>query len=159
MVLRRVVAWPYRNCSRLSSGDVQVEEMAYAAGHREVAEKECDHIVVLPDTPLAGDPSKTNAGDVVGSRAAAVAAGGRAEAGGAGIAAIGEVREVVVDNQPMGEVAPGEVVLEAGNTWEKGCPGKNSRWELFCGNEKDRRCDMAAMAIFFQARQVLRRAG
>jgi hypothetical protein len=55
-----------------------------------------------------------DAGDVVGSRAAAaVAAGDRAEAGGAGIAAIGE--EVV--DTPMEEEAPAEEVQEVGNTW------------------------------------------
>jgi hypothetical protein len=124
VVLRNVVAYLYPDCSRSNSGDVPVGEMAYAAGHRGVAEtvrvhkkavvKECDHRAVLPDRLPVGDPSRMDAGDVVGSRAAAaVTAGGRAEAGGAGIAAIGEE---VVDNPPMEEEAPAEVVQEVDNT-------------------------------------------
>jgi hypothetical protein len=90
--------------------------MGCAAGHREVAEKECDHRAVHLATLLAGAPSRKNAGDVVGSRAVVVALGDRAEAGGAGIAAIGEAREALVDSLPMEEEAPGEVVLEGDST-------------------------------------------
>jgi hypothetical protein len=50
----------------------------------------------------------------------AVAGGGRAEAGGAGVAAIGGE---VVDNPPMGEEVPSEVVLEVGNTWRRKAAG------------------------------------
>lgn len=129
--LKKGGAWAYRNCSRSSFGDVPVEEMAFAAGYREVAGtvrvhkeavvKEGDHMAVLLGKPLGrplegavGEPNRSDAGDVVGSRVAmAVAGGGRAEAG-VGVAAIG--REVV-DNPPMGEEVPSEVVLEVGNTW------------------------------------------
>jgi hypothetical protein len=124
VVLRKMVAYLSPDCSRSSSGDVPAGEMAYGAGHRAVAEtvrvhkeavvREGDHRAVLPGKLLAGDPSRMDAGDAVGSRAAAaVAAGDRAEAGGAGIAAIGE--EVV--DTPMEEEAPAEEVQEVGNTW------------------------------------------
>jgi hypothetical protein len=129
VVLRKMVVYLYPDCSHSSSGDVPAGEMAYGAGHRAAAEtvrvhkeavvKECGHRVMLPDKLLAGDPNRMDAGDVVGSwaAAAAVAAGDRAEAGGAGIAAIGE--EVV--DTPMEEEAPAEapaeVVQEEGNTW------------------------------------------
>lgn len=113
---RKVIAAPYRNCSRSSLGDVLVGEMGYAAGHREGAEKECAHMAGYLATLLAAAPSMKNAGDVVGSRAVVVAAGDRAEAGGAGIAAIGKAREAVVDSLAMEEEAPGEVVLEGDST-------------------------------------------
>jgi hypothetical protein len=87
--------------------------MGCAAGHREVAEKECDHRAMHLATLLAGAPGRKNAGDVVGSRAVVEVLGDRAEAGGAGIAAIGE--EVV--DTPMEEEAPAEEVQEVGNTW------------------------------------------
>lgn len=122
--------WPYRNCSHSSLGHVPVEETGYAAGHREVAGrvrvhkeavvKEGDHKAVLQGklrVEDVGDPSRSDAGDVVGSKAGmAVAVGGRAEAGGAGVAAIGTGE--VVDSPPMGEEVPAEVVLEVDNTLE-----------------------------------------
>jgi hypothetical protein len=124
VVLRMMVAYLHPDCSRSSSGDVPAGEMAYGAGHRGVAEtvrvhkeavvRECDHKALLQGKLPAGDPNRMDAGDVVGSRAAAaVAAGDRAEAGGAGIATIGEE---VVDNS-MEEEVPAEEVQEVGNTW------------------------------------------
>lgn len=88
--------------------------------HKEAVVKEGDHKAVLQGklrVEDVGDPSRSDAGDVVGSKAGmAVAVGGRAEAGGAGVAAIGTGE--VVDSPPMGEEVPAEVVLEVDNTLE-----------------------------------------
>lgn len=156
MVLRKVVAYLYPGCSRSSAGDVPAGERAYGAGHRADAEtvrvhkeavvKAYDHRVVLPDKHLVGDPNRMDVGHVVGSRAAAAAAAGdRAEAGGAGIAAIGG--EEVVDN-PMREEVPAEVVQEGGNTWGE----REAALEEFAIGIQTKMDDvMTEAGVFFQS--------
>jgi hypothetical protein len=107
-----------------------------------------------------GDPNKTDAGDVVGSRVAAVvvvvAVGGRAAARDAGDAGIATIGEEAVDNRPMEEEVLAEEVLEVDSSW------RNRVWCYYSGEQTRMDADvMAEMGYFFSgsAQNVFRRAG